>query len=70
MQATDNKATDDEQTHRWISRCASRLQEQWPTAPEDQLRDTAAELLASEKWRRFAPEVAAVAWLRQGVLAR
>jgi hypothetical protein len=26
------------------------------------------DLLGAEKWRRLSPEVAAVAWLRQGVL--
>lgn len=54
----------------WTRRCADRLREQWPHAPEDELHDAAAELWANEKWRRFGPEVAAVAWLRQGVLAK
>ena len=52
----------------WIRRCADRLQEQWPRADREDLEDTAMELLGSEKWRRLNPEVAAVAWLCQGVL--
>ena len=52
----------------WIRRCADRLQEQWPRADREILEDTAMDLLGAEKWRRLSPEVAAVAWLRQGVL--
>jgi hypothetical protein len=52
----------------WIRRCADRLYEQWPRADREVLEDTAMDLLGSEKWRRLNPEVAAVAWLRQGVL--
>jgi hypothetical protein len=52
----------------WIRRCADRLYEQWPRADREILEDTAMDLLGSEKWRRLNPEVAAVAWLRQGVL--
>jgi hypothetical protein len=53
----------------WIARCAGRLQAQWPRAERDALLDAAAELHAEGRWRRLAPEVAAVAWLRLGVLA-
>ncbi|UUX94448.1 hypothetical protein [Aquabacterium sp. J223] len=53
----------------WIARCAGRLQAQWPRADRDALVDAAAELCAETRWRRLAPEVAAVAWLRLGVLA-
>ena len=54
----------------WTRRCAGRLSEEWPDLPEDELFDAAAVLWAAEKWRRFGPEVAAVAWLRQGVVAK
>lgn len=54
----------------WTRRCAGRLREEWPDLPEDELFDAAAVLWAAEKWRRFGPEVAAVAWLRQGVVAK
>jgi hypothetical protein len=50
----------------WIRRCADRFQEQWPRADREILEDTAMDLLGIEKWRRLSPEVAAVAWLRQG----
>ena len=40
----------------------------WPRADREILEDTAMDLLGAEKWRRLSPEVAAVAWLRQGVL--
>jgi len=53
----------------WVNRCAGRLQQQWPHAPADEVREAAADLAQQEGWRRFAPEVAAVAWLRLGVLA-
>lgn len=53
----------------WTRRCADRLREQWPHAPEDELRDAAAELWRNERWRRMAPESAAVDWLRLGVLS-
>ena len=52
----------------WIRRCADRLCEQWPRADREDLEDAAMDLLGTEKWRRLRPEVAAVAWLRQGVL--
>lgn len=52
----------------WIRRCAHRLYEQWPRADREDLEDTAKDLLSTEKWCRLRPEVAAVAWLRQGVL--
>ena len=52
----------------WIRRCADRLHEQWPTTEREDLEEAAMDLLGSEKWRRLSPEVAAVAWLRQGVL--
>lgn len=52
----------------WVRRCADRLYEQWPRADREILEDTAMDLLGAEKWRRLSPEVAAVAWLRQGVL--
>jgi hypothetical protein len=53
----------------WIERCAARLHEQWRHASHDDLLEAARELCVQDKWRRFAPEVAAVAWLRLGVLA-
>ncbi|EWS52541.1 MULTISPECIES: hypothetical protein [unclassified Methylibium] len=54
----------------WTRRCADRLRQQWPHAPEDELRDAAAELWSEPRWRDQTPEVATVMWLRLGVLAK
>jgi hypothetical protein len=56
-----------EQTE-WVTRCAGRLREHWRHAAQDELIAAAQELYAQAKWRRFGPEVAAVAWLRLGVM--
>lgn len=48
----------------WVVRCADRIGQTWGHLSEVEVRDTAAELFAMKKWREFAPEVAAVAWLR------
>lgn len=52
----------------WVSRCADRLQEQWPRAQRDALEETARELMQQGRWRECAGEEAAVRWLRLGVL--
>lgn len=55
--------------HKWIARCSSRLQEQWPRLPRIDTDHMASALWADEHWREMEPEAAAVAWLQQGVLA-
>jgi hypothetical protein len=52
----------------WIDRCSLRLQEQWRSVEPAQLDDVAIELWNDPRWRCMAPELAAVAWLKQGVL--
>lgn len=52
----------------WIKQCADRLQQQWPRANRKDLEDAARELLAKEYWRTQPAEIAAVTWLRLGVL--
>ena len=52
----------------WVSRCADRLQQQWPRASRCDLEDTARELHAQEHWREQDAEVAATTWLQLGVL--
>jgi hypothetical protein len=47
----------------WITRCTARLHEQWPTLPDDQLREVAAEIQRELE----QPEHAAELWLRQGM---
>lgn len=51
----------------WISRCADRLQLQWPRADRQELEKTARDLLEQEHWRNHAAEEAAVMWLSLGV---
>lgn len=53
----------------WIARCSSRLQEQWPRLPRVDTDHMASALWADARWREMEPEAAALAWLRQGVLA-
>jgi hypothetical protein len=53
----------------WIQQCSRRLQQQWRTVDPLQLDEVAVDLCADPRWRGMAPEVAAVEWLRQGVLA-
>lgn len=48
----------------WIERCVLRLRERWPGADGDALQRTASALADEPQWRRYAPEVAVVAWLR------
>lgn len=52
----------------WIWRCAQRLRQQWPSLSIADLEETAAELGRDARWQAMAPEQAAEAWLRQGVL--
>ena len=53
----------------WIERCSQRLQHQWRTVDPRELDDVAVELWADHGLRRMTPELAAVDWLRLGVLA-
>ncbi|HZE92126.1 MAG TPA: hypothetical protein VE029_10550 [Rhizobacter sp.] len=48
----------------WVSRCADRLQHHWPHASRQAMEDCARDLLGDRRWRRLAPEVAGVVWLR------
>lgn len=50
----------------WVSRCADRLQHQWPHATREAVEDSARGLLGDHRWRMLAPEVAGVVWLRLG----
>ena len=52
----------------WIDRCSKRLQEHWRTVEPAQLDDVAIELWRDPHWRAMVPELAALAWLKQGVL--
>jgi hypothetical protein len=52
----------------WVSRCADRLQQQWPRASRDDLEDTARELYEQDHWRMQDAELAATTWLQLGVL--
>lgn len=52
----------------WVRLCADRLHQQWPRASREDLEDTARELLAQDHWRSQPAELAAVTWLRLGVL--
>ena len=53
----------------WMDRCSKRLQMQWRTVEPTQLEDVAIELWRDPHWRAMSPEVAAVEWLKLGVLA-
>jgi hypothetical protein len=53
----------------WIARCSARLQAQWPTVEPEELEQVAIDLLRDPLLRAMAPEEAALAWLRLGVLA-
>lgn len=53
----------------WLQRCADRLRRQWPHVPTEVLEDTARDLMSDYELRHKAPEVAAVEWLRRGVLS-
>jgi len=53
----------------WVERCSQRLQRQWRTVDPRELDDVAVELWATDGLRQMTPELAAVEWLRLGVLA-
>lgn len=53
----------------WQRSFATRLQTQWPTIPIDELLDAAGDLWRVERWRAKPPEVAALEWLKLGVLS-
>ncbi|MBX9793389.1 MAG: hypothetical protein K2Y02_03730 [Burkholderiaceae bacterium] len=53
----------------WILRCAERLREHWPRADGLELAATARDLWMVPRWRELNPELAAVEWLKLGVLA-
>ena len=47
----------------WIARCSARLHAQWPTVPQEQLVEVAAEIPSEVQRQVEAP----VQWLRQGI---
>jgi len=51
----------------WIARCSARLHAQWPTVPQEQLVEVAAEIQSEVQRQLEAPELAAIQWLRQGI---
>lgn len=51
----------------WISACAVRLHQQWPTVDEADLVEVALELAGQPQWRQQLPQEAAVRWLQQGI---
>ena len=53
----------------WIAHCSKRLQQQWRSVGPEQLNEVATELWHDPLWRALPPEMAAVEWLLQGVLA-
>jgi len=59
---------EDVQASEWVARCSGRLQQQWRTVDPAQLDEVALDLWHDARWRGLEPEVAAVEWLRQGVL--
>jgi hypothetical protein len=50
----------------WLARCADRLQHQWPHAARSSIEESVRSLMGESRWRRLAPEVAGVVWLRLG----
>ena len=52
----------------WIERCSTRLHAQWPRVPTEQLAEVASEIQRSVHQQLDDPELAAVEWLRQGIL--
>jgi hypothetical protein len=50
----------------WLARCADRLQHQWPHAARSNIEESVRGLMGENRWRRLAPEVAGVVWLRLG----
>ena len=51
----------------WITRCSAQLHAQWPTVPEEQLAEVAAEIQGEVQRQLETPELAAAQWLRQGI---
>jgi hypothetical protein len=51
----------------WTRACADRLFKQWPSVDRDDLEHLASALVTDERWKRMAPEEAAVRWLAQGL---
>lgn len=51
----------------WIDRCAARLHRQWLSVAQEDPEAVARELYNQARWRAWAPEVAARAWLSQGI---
>lgn len=47
----------------WIRRCSARLHVQWPSVPQEQLAEVAAEIQRQLE----DPEAAALGWLRQAI---
>lgn len=52
---------------RWTRACADRLFKQWPSVDRNDLEHLASALVTDERWKRMAPEEAAVRWLAQGL---
>lgn len=51
----------------WTRACADRLFRQWPSVDRNDLEHLASALVVDERWKRMAPEEAAVRWLAQGL---
>lgn len=51
----------------WITRCSVRLHAQWPTVPQEQLVEVAAEIQCKVLRQLEDPQCAAVEWLRLGI---
>ena len=47
-------------SQQWIARCSARLHAQWPTVPEEQLVEVAAEIQSEVQRQLEAPELAAI----------
>jgi hypothetical protein len=51
----------------WVARCAARLHQRWPRLADEQLREVAQEIHHEAQRQLDQPELAAAAWLRQGL---
>jgi hypothetical protein len=60
-------ARHDSPVDHWTRACADRLFKQWPSVDRNDLEHLASALVMDERWRRMAPEEAAVRWLAQGL---
>jgi hypothetical protein len=54
-------------TSEWIARCSARLHAQWPRLQRSQRDEVASDLHGDPQWQNMEPELAAVAWLGQGI---